>query len=106
MSNNDLVPFRPSGLMQRQVQRELSRLTVETGLKTTTLQAKAEVEAARASAVASVGQHAMQEVAMLTKLERDLAETVPAANARLTSIGDMTLIALGGIVMNAARRLG
>lgn len=106
MSNMDLVPFRPNGLMQRQVQRELSRLTVQTGLTTTTIQAKAQIEAAKASAVAAVGQHAMQEIAMLTKLERDLAETVPAANARLTSIGDMTLIALGGIVMNAARRLG
>ncbi len=106
MNNIDLVPSRPSGGLQRQVQRELTRLTVETGLATTTIQAKAQIEAAKASAVASVGQHAMQEIAMLTKLERDLAETVPAANARLTSIGDMTLIALGGIVMNAARRLG
>jgi hypothetical protein len=106
MSNMDLVPFRPSGGLQRQVRRELTRLTVETGLTATRIESRAEIEAARASAVASVGQRAMQEIAMITKLERDLAETVPAANARLTSLGDMTLIALGGVVMNAARHLG
>ncbi len=105
MSNMDMVPFRPSGGLQRRVQRELTRLTVETGLATTTVQSRAEIEAAKASAIASVGQRAMQEIAMVTKLERDLAETVPAANARLTSLGDMTLIALGGVVMDAARAL-
>jgi hypothetical protein len=106
MSNMEMVPFRPSGALQRQVQRELTRLTVQTGLTTTKIQSQAEIETAKASAVASVGQRAMQEVAMITKLERDLAETVPAAVARLTSIGDMTTIALGGLVLSAARRLG
>jgi hypothetical protein len=43
---------------------------------------------------------------MLTKLERDLTETVPAAQARLVAIGDLTQIALGSVVMNAARRIG
>jgi hypothetical protein len=103
--NNELEMFRPSGGLQRRVQRELQNLTVETGLATRRMDAKAEVEAARVSAVAAVGQRALQEVAMVTKLERDLAETVPAAVARLTSIGDMTQIAMGSLVMNAARRM-
>ncbi len=103
---SDLTLYRPSGLTQRRVQRELTAITTQTGLQTTRLQARAEVEAMRASAVATVGQRALQEVAMLTKLERDLAEAVPAAVARLTSIGDMTSIALGSVVLDAARRLG
>lgn len=104
---SDLIPFaRPSAAVQRRVQRQLGDLTIDTGLNTARIQAGAEIEAARASSVAAVGQRAMTEVAMLTKLERDLCETVPAAQARLVSIGDMTSIALGSVVMNAARRLG
>jgi len=103
--NNDLEMFRPGGGVQRRVQRELQSLTVETGLATRRIDARAEVEAARVSAVAAVGSRAMQEVAMVTKLERDLAETVPAAVGRLTAIGDMTQIAMGSMVMNAARRM-
>lgn len=112
---SDLIPLsslssqslqRPSASLTRQVQRGLTHLVAETGLSQARVQARAEVEATRASAIASVGQRAMQEVAMLTKLERDLCETVPAAQARLVSIGDMTSIALGSVVMNAARRIG
>lgn len=103
--SNELEMFRPGGGVQRRVQRELQNLTVETGLATRRIDARAEVEAARVSAVAAVGSRAMQEVAMVTKLERDLAETVPAAVGRLTAIGDMTQIAMGSMVMNAARRM-
>lgn len=103
--SNELETFRPTGGLQRRVQRELQNMTVETGIESRRIDAKAEIEAARVSAIASVSQRAMQEVAMVTKLERDLAETVPAAVGRLTSIGDMTQVAMGSTVMNAARRM-
>lgn len=102
---SDLIPLQPSRGLTRSVRRELTQLTVCTGLSQAQAraQATAEVEAARVSAVASVGQRAMQEVALTTKLERDLCETVPAAQARLVAIGDMTQIAMGSMVMSAAR---
>lgn len=103
---SDLIPLQPSRGLTRSVRRELTQLTVSTGLSQARAQATAEVEAARVSAVASVGQRAMQEVALTTKLERDLCETVPAAQARLVAIGDMTQIAMGSMVMSAARRIG
>jgi hypothetical protein len=102
----DLELYLPSTGVQRRVLRELTRITTETGIATAHLDARAEIEMVRASAVATVGQRAMQEVALLTKLERDLSETVPAAVARLTTIGDLTAIALGDVVLNAARRIG
>jgi len=98
--------YRPSAGVQRRVQRELTTITTSTGLTTARLDARTEIETVRASGVAAVGQRAMQEVALLTKLERDLAETVPAAVARLTMIGDLTAIALGDVVLTAARRIG
>jgi predicted XRE-type DNA-binding protein len=104
---SELMPFhRPSSALTRKVQQQLTQLVAETGLSQARVQSRAEVEAARASAVAQVGQRAMTEIAMLTKLERDLTETVPAAQARLVAIGDLTQIALGSVVMNAARRIG
>ena len=103
--SNSLQPYNPSPLVQRRVERELTRLTAQTGLAISMLDAKADVEAARASAVAVVGQRAMQEVALVTKLERDLTEAVPAAQARLVMIGDLTSMAVGQVVMNAAHKL-
>ena len=66
-SMSSIVPFQqPSAAVQRRVQRELGELTISAGMTQARIQAGAEIEAARASAVASVGQRAMQEVAMLT----------------------------------------
>ena len=104
---SELMPFqRPSAALTRRVQQQLTHIMAETGMSQARVQSRAELEAARASAVAQVGQRAMTEIAMLTKLERDLTETVPAAQARLVAIGDLTQIALGSVVINAARRLG
>lgn len=104
---SELIPLpRPSAGLQRRVQRELSTITVDTGLRNARIQSAMEIEAARVSAIAAVGERALQEVAMVSKLERDLAETVPAAVGRLSAIADMTQLALSTAVMNAGRRFG
>lgn len=101
---NELTPFRPPGGLQRKVERQLTEITVDTGLRQARIQAQTEIESARLSATAMVAQRAMQEVAMLTKMENELSASVPSAQARILGLGEMAAIAMGGIVMNAARR--
>jgi hypothetical protein len=97
---------RPMGGLQRQVQRELMRLTVETGLSTARIQADAEIEAARLSALSTIGTRAQEELALLVNHERQLADAVPAAEASLSYLRDITLMSMGAVLMDAGRKLG
>jgi hypothetical protein len=98
--------LRPSGGLQRQVQRELMRLTVETGLSQARIQAGAEIEAARLSALATIGTRAQEELALLVNQERLLAETVPEAAASLAYVREITLMSMGAVLIDAGRKLG
>lgn len=97
---------RPGGGLQRQVQRELMRLTVETGLSQARIQAGAEIEAARLTALSTIGTRAQEELALLVNQERLLAEAVPAAEASLSYLRDITLMSMGAVLMDAGRRMG
>jgi hypothetical protein len=97
---------RPSAGLQRRVQRELLQITVATGLAEARLQAGAEIEAARMSALATVGARAQEEMALLVHQERLLAESVPDAEASLVYLRDITLVSMGAVLMDAGRRMG
>ena len=97
---------RPSFGLQRQVRRDLMQVTVETGLSHARIQAGAEIEAARLSALATIGARAQEELALLVNQERMLAEAVPAAEASLSYLRDITLMSMGAVLMDAGRRMG
>lgn len=65
----------------------------------------AEVQAVIADAVTFVGRQAMQDVAMLSQIETQLAQAVPHASGRLAAIADLTAIALSQVVADAAHDL-
>lgn len=104
---SELIPNgRPSLGLQRQVRRGLMNITVETGLSTARIQAGAEVEAARISALANIGARAQEELALLVNQERLLAETVPDAEAGLLYLRDITQLSMAAVLMDAGRRMG
>lgn len=58
---SELIPSqRPSLGLQRQVRRSLMQITVETGLSTARIQAGAEIESARITALANIGARAQE----------------------------------------------
>lgn len=101
-----IQPYRPSPIEARRISRGLSRLAVETGLAVAGVEARAEIDAAVIDGIAYVGQRAMQDVALLTQLEQQLAAAVPLAASRLQAIGDMTALGMADVVAGTARRLG
>lgn len=101
-----MQPYRPSPIEARRISRGLSRLAVETGLAVAGIEARAEIDGAVIDGIAFVGQRAMQDVALLTQLEQQLATAVPLAASRLQAIGDMTALGMADVVAGTARRLG
>ena len=97
---------RPGTGLQRQVQKELLKITVETGLSQARIQAGAEIEAAKLSAVATIGARAQEELAFLVNQERLLAETVPEAAQSLAYVREITLMSMGAVLIDAGRKLG
>ena len=103
---SELLPTgRPSLGLQRQVRRELMQLTVETGLAQSRIQAGAEIEAARVAALAAIGMRAQEQLTLLVNQERQLAETVPDAEAGLGYLRDITLASMASVLMDAGRRM-
>lgn len=103
----DRLPIpRPSSGLQRRVQKDLIQITVETGLSQARIQASAEIEAAKLSAVATLGSRAQEDAAFLVNQERLLAETVPEAAASLQYIREITLMSMGSVLIEAGRKLG
>lgn len=97
---------RPSSGLQRQVQRELTKITVETGLSQARIQRSAEIEAARLSALATIGSRAQEELALLVNQERLLAESVPEAAQSLATLREITLMSMGAVLIDAGRKMG
>lgn len=103
----DRLPIpRPSSGLQRRVQRDLMQITVETGLSQARIQAGAEIEAARLSALATIGSRAQEELSLLVNQERLLAETVPEAAQSLAALREITTMSMGAVLIEAGRKMG
>jgi hypothetical protein len=69
------------------------------------VEAEAEVQVATVDAMSYVGRRAMQDVALVSQLEQQLALAVPMASGRLAAIADVTALALTDVVADTARKL-
>jgi hypothetical protein len=85
--------------------RALAQIDNRTEIGLAEIEAKAELQAARVVAVGYVGKRAMHEVAMISRLEQQLAALVPMATARLQAIGDMVALEATDVVADTVRRV-
>lgn len=103
MSN--IQPFR--GLLPAsRAGRSLNRLSDQTTIGVALIQAKAELEAGKVDGIATVSSKAMQDIALLSRMEQSLAQAVPHASGRLAVIADLTAMAMADVVSSAARKIG
>ena len=99
-----IEPYGGSSLARRR-SRAVARVDAGNEVRLARLDAEAEVQAAPADAVTYVGRRAMQDVALLSQLEQQLALAVPMASGRLAAIADVAALALTDVVADTARRL-
>ena len=105
---SSIVPSGSSALANRQSRytgRALARIDSRTEVGLAQIESQAELQVGRVMAVTYVGKRAMQEVAMLSQLEGQLAALVPLATSRLQAIGDMVALEAAEVVADTVRRV-
>lgn len=95
-------PFVP----ERRVSRALGSLVAQTELRVAAIEGQGEVEEATVSAIGYVGRRGLQEVALVSQMEQQLAQLVPIASGRLQAIADITALSMAEAVANAAHHIG
>ena len=85
--------------------RGVAHIQYRTGTSLVRVDGEVAVQEAVAEGVASVGATAMRQIAMVSQLEVQLGQLVPAAVSRLQAIGDMTALAMADVVSSTACRL-
>lgn len=103
---SQLESLSPAGRLARQTRAALAGIDAGRSVSLVRVEAAAEIQAAKVSAVAYVGRQAMQDVALLSQIESQLVQAVPHASGRLASIADLTAIAMTEVVVDTARRIG
>ena len=104
--SGNLLPSLSTGRLARQTSRELAQIDARTAVGVARIEATAELQAVKVDAVAHVGRRAMQDVALLSQVETQLATAVPHASGRLATIADLTAVAMSDVVLETARRIG
>lgn len=89
----------------RAMGKNLARLGARTELSIRTVEAKADVTAAKVEAVGFVGKRAMFVVASVSQTEQQLAQMVPLATTRLQAIGDMVALSAAELVAETQHRM-
>jgi hypothetical protein len=69
------------------------------------LEAETDLQAATVDALSYVSRRALQDVALLSQMEQQLATTVPMASGRLAAIADITAMGLSSVVADTAHKL-
>lgn len=101
-----LQPFQSStSLSNRGYSKSLTTLNRSTSLSLARVANETQVQEAVAIGVAQVGATAMRQIAMVSQLEVQLSQLVPAAVPRLQAIGDLTALAMAEVVSSCPTRL-
>lgn len=103
--SSDLVRSSSPGTLSWRVSRGLARLEDHSLLGRAEIETAASLQAAKADALGAVAGRAMQDVALLSQMEQQLAQTVPLASGRLAAIADAAALSMTGIVADTACRL-
>lgn len=105
---SDLAAYHGGGLSRRDarmVRRERRAQETYAALAMVRIDTEVDLQAARVQGVGYVGQQALQAVAMVSQMETQLAQMVPAAAGRLHGIADMTALSMAQIVSDTVRRV-
>ena len=102
---NELSLYGGGGMVSRNHSRAVARVQGGTNLSLVRVDGEAQVQEAIVQGVASVGASAMRSIAMVSQLEVQLGQLVPAAVSRLQAIGDITGLAMAEVVSETASRL-
>ena len=104
-SASTTAPFSTysGGRLSRQTARDLAAIDHSTEIRAARVAAAGEVQQARIDAVARTGAYALQQVALVSQMQQQLALAAPAASGDLDFIRTMTVMGIGQIVADTGR---
>lgn len=105
-SGGGLATFAGGNRLARQTGHELARLDARTTIGIARIEAQTELQLSKVHAVGQVGRTAMQEAALLSQIETQLATAIPQSSGRVAGIADLTTVAMSEVVLDSARRIG
>lgn len=100
MKVGDLDRYRGLGVRPS---KELARLAGQALVRRAEVELAADLQAARAHGLAFVASQALHAVAMVSQVELQLGDVLPAARGRLAAVGDTAAMGLAQIVADTAR---
>ncbi|MFT3714397.1 MAG: hypothetical protein QM774_00190 [Gordonia sp. (in: high G+C Gram-positive bacteria)] len=113
--SNSLQPVTPQSLvptpplaslrLSRQTAKQLSAITDGTVVRSAAIQAAAEIQQSKVDAVVAVGSHALQQTALISSIQAQLALAAPAASGDLDYIKTLTVVGLGQVVAQTNREV-
>ncbi len=103
--SSDLLRYAPGTGLSRRVWRGLIDLEDEAQVTTAAIEAAGELQARKTDALGATAGRAMQNIALLSQMEQQLAQTVPLASGRLAAVADLAALALTQIVTDTSCRL-
>ncbi len=112
---SDIQPYTPtsslvpaistSRQMARRTAQQLSAIQASIEVRSAAIAAAAELQQAKVDAVARTGALAMQNVALLSQMQQQLALAAPAASGDLDYLRATTTMALASIVTDTMRQV-
>ncbi len=111
MNATPVPSYRTGGSRQsRQVARahasQLAIIANGTEIRVAIADATAQVQQAKADAVARTGAYAMQQAALVSQMATQLALAAPAASGDLDYLKTLTVMQLGQVVTDTGRQVG
>lgn len=103
---SSLMPLSASGSrLARQTSRQIAAIDQAADSRRAAIAATAEIQQEKVDAVARTGGYAMQQAALVSNMQQQLALAAPAASGDLDYLKTLTMMGIGQIVTDTARQV-
>ncbi|MBN7379704.1 hypothetical protein PP348_20140 [Mycobacteroides abscessus] len=91
--------------MNRQVHREVALIEANLAVRQTAVDAAGELQRAKLGAIASTGGYAMQQAAIVSQMQQQLALACPASSGDLDVLKTLTVMSMSQVVVDTASKV-
>lgn len=91
--------------VNRQVHREVAVIEANLAVRQTAVDAAGELQRAKLATIASTGGYAMQQAAIVSQMQQQLALACPASSGDLDALKTLTAMSMGQVVVDTASKI-
>ncbi|MBN7550305.1 hypothetical protein DDJ91_12575 [Mycobacteroides abscessus] len=91
--------------MNRRVHREVALIEANLAVRQTAVDAAGELQRAKLGAIASAGGYAIQQAAIVSQIQQQLALACPTASGDLDVLKTLTVMGMGQVVVDTAAKV-